>query len=126
MSRIIKLTDEKAIEVISENTPINIAQKEVLAELQTIEERAKILEEDFNKNLAESQRVMEKARPLVMKFMETQELGEYEELVKVSQDEETMEWNIEIGDRMEEFKYEWEHRNDKKEEVKEEEIKEEE
>jgi len=116
--RLIKLTDQKTIEKLSQNTAINIDQEKIIAELREVEVKGKDLEARFNKNMANSERVMERARPLVNKIIAKEKLEEYEYVAKVSQDKETLEWNIEIGNSLEEFKHNWKHRNDKKEEEK--------
>lgn len=116
--RKIKITDQKTIDKLGQNTTINIDQEKIIAELREVEVKGKDLEARFNKNMANSERVMERARPLVDKLIAKEKLEEYEYVSKVSQDKETLEWNIEIGNALEEFKHNWKHRNDKKEEEK--------
>lgn len=118
--RLIKLTDKNAIEVLNKNTAINVEQEKVIKELRKVEVRGKELEAAFNKNMTASERIMERARPLVKKIIDKEKLEEYEYINKVTQDKKTLEWNIEIGNSLEEFKHTWKHRNDKKEEKKEE------
>lgn len=118
--RLIKLTDKNAIEVLNKNTAINLEQEKVIRELRKVEVRGKELEATFNKNMTASERIMERARPLVNKIIAKEKLAEYEYINKVTQDKKTLEWNIEIGNGLEEFKHNWKHRNDKKEEKKEE------
>ena len=115
--RKIKLLDQKVINVLNENTKINIDQEKVIAEPRVVEVKGKELEEKFKKNMAMSERIMERARPMVNKIIAKEKLAEYEYISKVSQDKKTKEWNIEIGNGMEEFKYNWEHRNDPKEDA---------
>lgn len=123
--RTINITDEKTLKALNSNSEINKDQTYVIKRLREIEVEGKELEERFNKNMAQSERAMEKARPLIKKIVEKETLGEFEEVSKVVEtkdenEEGTGQWQIEIADRMEEFKAAWEHRNDPKEEVKEE------
>lgn len=123
--RTINITDEKTLKALNSNSEINKDQTYVIKRLREIEVEGKELEERFNKNMAQSERAMEKARPLIKKIVEKETLGEFEEVSKVVEtkdenEEGTGQWQIEIADRMEEFKAAWEHRNDPKEEPQEE------
>ena len=115
--RIISITDEKTLKALNANSEINKDQEIVIKRLREIEVEGKELEERFNKNMAQSERAMEKARPLIKKLVEKETLGEFEEVSKVAEikDENegsTGQWNIEIADRMEEFKASWAKRDE--------------
>ena len=93
--RKIKINDKKILSVLNKKKELTVENTNLL---KTIEES----EKKFNQNLTKTQMIDEKARPMIKKIVDKIELGEYEEVSRVHQ-EDNGEWNIEIADRMEEF-----------------------
>lgn len=114
--RVININDEKLLKILNEHAALNKKQEVVIAKLREIEVETKELEEDFKKNMAASERIMEKAQPLLKKFVEANiEFGEFEEVsrvpeVKNEEGDGTGEWTVEIANRMDEFKAAWENK----------------
>lgn len=106
--RIIEVSDQKVLKLLNERKSISVRQLAITLEYEK-------LEEEYNKNLALYARIDEKVRPLTDKITSNLDLGEYEERVRVYQDEKDLtKWFIEITDRLDEFKDRWLHRNDPK------------
>lgn len=99
----IKITDKKVLDAL------DTKQRYVNANTETLKEMER-LEKEFQSNLAKAQRSDEKVRPLIKKLVDKIQFGEYEELSRVTK--ESGEWEIEIVDRMEEFKAAFAQRKD--------------
>lgn len=114
--RVVNINDEKLLKILNEHAALNKKQEVVIAKLSEIEVETKELEEDFKKNMAAAERIMEKAQPKLKKFVEENvEFGEYEEVsrvpeVKNEEGDGTGEWTVEIANRMDEFKAAWENK----------------
>ena len=67
-------------------------------------EKMEELEKSYQTNIQKMQRLDEKAKPKILKFVKSIKLGEFDELSRVHKDEKTGKWNMEIVDRLEEFK----------------------
>lgn len=93
--RKIKVEDKKVLEVLNKKGELTAQNQNILKEMGELEKK-------FNTCLTKSKLLDEKSRPLIRKIVEKMELGEYEEISAVRQDENG--WYIEIADRMEEFK----------------------
>jgi len=82
-----------------------IEKKEELAtKVQKISKEIESLEEDRNKLVLKIQRYNDKATPLIEKYQDEKELGEYEKYSRVYKDQESGEIRLEIYDEVEEFK----------------------
>ena len=101
--RKIKITDSKVLLTLNKKGELSKKTQVILDRMKEIEAENKILEKDFNSYLIKSKTLDEKARPYLEKIIAKLELGEYEQVSRVHQ-EDYGEWNIEIADRMEEFK----------------------
>lgn len=101
--RKVEIKDKKVLTILNKKGKLSKDTQVVLDRLKEIEEEGKKLEAEFNTYLTKTKMIDEKARPYLKKIMEKIELEEYEQVSKVHQ-EDTGEWNIEIADRMEEFK----------------------
>lgn len=95
--RTIEITNEKILKFLEEK---NKTAKENLELLEKMSE----LEKQVNKNASYIKRVDEKVRPIIIKKIKDENLGEYEEMVRVFKNEKSEKWEMEIVDRMEEFK----------------------
>lgn len=102
--RRIEVTNKSALKLLNSKAEISKRQ-------QNISEAMEELEKEFNANLSKYARIDEKVRPTLKKILEKYEMGEYEEVSRVHQDTNG-EWFFEIADRLEEFKYSWDHRYD--------------
>lgn len=79
--------------------------KEELADkVQDITKQIEKLEEDRNKIVLKLQRYNDKATPLIAKYQDEKELGEFEKYSRVYKDPESGELRLEIYDEVEEFK----------------------
>lgn len=99
----IELKDKKALELMK--------KKEVLAKenLAYLEEMTK-LEKKVNTNASKIKRLDEKVRPIILKEVSKTVLTEFEELVRVFNDEG--KWTMEFADQLEVFKANWKKRNE--------------
>lgn len=104
--RTIEITNEKILKFLEEK---NKTAKENLELLEKMSE----LEKQVNKNASYLKRVDEKVRPIIIKKIKDENLGEYEEMVRVFKNEKSEKWEMEIVDRMEEFKKLFQKRNAK-------------
>lgn len=95
--RTIEITNEKILKFLEEK---NKTAKENLELLEKMSE----LEKQVNKNASYIKRIDEKVRPIIIKKIKDENLGEYEEMVRVFKNEKSEKWEMEIVDRMEEFK----------------------
>ena len=95
--RTIEITNEKILKFLEEK---NITAKE---NLELIEKMAE-LEKEYNKKTSYVKRIDEKVRPLIIKKVKDENFGEYEEMVRVFKNEKSGKWEMEIIDRMEQFK----------------------
>jgi len=93
--RKILIEDKKITTLLNEKSEISKRQKAITDEITK-------LEQEFNKNMGLYARIDEKARPLVLKLVEKEEMGEFEQISKVS--EEKKGWFIQIADRLEELR----------------------
>lgn len=100
--KIIEIKDKKTLTILNKKGVITKEIQGYLDRLKVIEDEGKELEAKFNTGLTRQQLIDEKARPLVKKITDKIELEEYEQVSKVS--EVDGGWNIEIADRLEEFK----------------------
>lgn len=114
--RVVKIEDAKLLKILNEHAALNKKQEVVIAKLREIEVETKELEEDFKKNMAASERIMEKAQPKLKEFVEKNvEFADFEEVsrvpeVKNEEGDGTGEWTVEIANRMDEFKAAWENK----------------
>lgn len=104
--RTIEITNEKILKFLEEK---NKTAKENLELLEKMSE----LEKQVNKNASYIKRIDEKVRPIIIKKIKDENLGEYEEMVRVFKNEKSEKWEMEIVDRMEEFKKLFQKRNAK-------------
>jgi hypothetical protein len=91
----IKVTNKKIIDALTEKNKFVTANQTLLKEMES-------LEAEFQKNLAKAQRSDEKARPLIKKEIEKLDLKDFEEVSRITF--ESGEWEIEVINRLEEFK----------------------
>jgi hypothetical protein len=91
----------------------NLKKKGELAQknLKIIQEMEK-MEKEVNKNASKLKMLDEKVRPLILEEVSKIVLTEYEELVRVFNDEG--KWTMEFADQLETFKANWNKRNEKK------------
>jgi hypothetical protein len=94
--RIIKIEDKKILDLLDKKADISRRQKQISDEMVS-------LETEFNKNLSKYARIDEKARPLINKISKRFNLGKYEQISRVHQEETDMSWSVEIADRLEEL-----------------------
>lgn len=104
--RKVEITDPKILKILKEKRDLSKENQKIIKEMEELEKK-------YNKNISKSKRADERSRPKIYKQVDKMELGEYEEISRVH--EEDGKWYIEITDRMEEFKKQWE---DKKKEDK--------
>lgn len=93
----IKIEDTKILSLLSEKNGLNEANTETLAKMEK-------LEKEFNTNLSKMKRLDEKVRPLIIKLLKDVKLGEFDELSRVAKDEKTKDWELEVVNRLDEFK----------------------
>lgn len=122
--RTINITDEKVLKVLNEHNKLSKDQETVIAKLREIEVESKELEEQFKKNMALAERIMERAQPLLKKFVEKNVTFEdFEEVSKIPQTkdengDDTGQWTLEIANRLDEFKLAWEQKQKEMKEAK--------
>lgn len=99
------------IEIKNKKIVDNLSKKEALAKdnLEILQEMEK-LEKKVNSNGTKIKMLDEKIRPKILDEALKEDLGEYEELVRVFNDKG--KWTMEFIDRMEEFKTNWNKRNE--------------
>ena len=90
-----KITNKKILDILDTKNKYVIDNQNILQAMEK-------LEKEFNTNLGKAQRCDEKVRPLVKKEIEKITLGEFQELSRITK--ESGEWEMEIVDRLEEFK----------------------
>lgn len=100
--RTIKIENKELLDILDKKRKKSIEAKPILDRLQKIEDEHKELMEKMNTFTAEQTRNDEKARPFVRELLKNVEYGEFEAFERVSQDEETGNWNIVITDYLEE------------------------
>lgn len=100
--RRIEIKDARLIEILNKKNALTLENQEILRQLKKVEDKGAELEKKFNTCLSKSKMIDEKSRPVIKKIADKVELGEYEEISKVTQVKN--QWFIEIADRMEEFK----------------------
>lgn len=94
--RKINIEDKKVLDLLSKKNALTVENQNTLKEMEELEKK-------FNTCLTKSKMIDEKSRPMIKKLVDKMELGEYEEISAVRQDKDGG-WFIEIADRMEEFK----------------------
>ena len=101
--RKIKIENAELLEILDSKSELSKQAEPILKEMQEIAERNEVLNEDFNKIVSKQARNDEKAKPYINELLKDIELAEFESVSGVKQSEDGT-WNIEIADRMEEFK----------------------
>lgn len=91
----IKIEDTKLLKILNDKK--NQADKAV----KTTKEMQK-LEKEYNKLVSKIKRLDEKSRPLIKKYIQDVNMGEFEEISRVFNEDGG--WEIEIVDRLEQFK----------------------
>lgn len=91
----IEIKNKKVLDILDAKNRLVVANQNLLTEMAK-------LEKEFNTNMSKTQRCDEKVRPLIKKDIEKLKLGEFEELSRVTI--ESGVWEMEITDRLEEFK----------------------
>jgi len=101
--RQVKLTNKKVLSILDKKSALSKETNVILDRMKEIEAEYKDLEAKFNTQLSKTQVIDEKSRPYLQNIIDTLEMGEFEQVSRVHQSDNG-EWNIEIVDRLEEFK----------------------
>ena len=99
----IVITDKKVLSILDKKGDISKETQKILDRMKAIEDEGKKLDKEFNIYLTKTMLLDEKARPFIKKIVENVELGEFEQISRVHQEDDG-KWTIEIADRLEEFK----------------------
>lgn len=97
----IELKDKKILDLLSKKEKLAKDNLDILTEMEKMEKKV-------NSNGAKIKMLDEKVRPQILKEVSKSVLNEYEELVRVFND--NGKWTMEFTDRMEEFKANWKKR----------------
>jgi len=100
----IKIENKRVLKILEDKNKYVVANQNLLKEMNK-------LEKEFNTNMAKAQRADEKVRPIIKKDIAKIKLGEYEELSRLTN--EKGYWELDIVDRLEEFKKAYKSRDAK-------------
>ena len=91
----VKITDKKILDILNTKNTYVVENQNLLKEMEKLEKK-------FNANMGKTARCDERVRPLIRKEVQKLKLAEFEEISRVTI--ESGAWEMEIVDRLEEFK----------------------